>query len=112
MKSELSNLDWAMSEEDIIESIDLVQATNGRRTARRVPVRLQVAIGTNDRAFLAESIDISESGILMENYSGPALTEGRRVHVLVQGIVCDSEDDQFLTMLVARCTKGRVALAF
>ena len=112
MRSDLSNLDRAMTETDIIESIPAASLTNGRRTAKRVPVHLQVAIGTNDTAYLADCVDISETGLLMENYAGPKLCEGKMVHVLVQGIVCDSDEDQFLNMMVARCTGNLVALAF
>ena len=83
------------------------------RQARRVPVKLQVAIGTRDHAYITESVDISEFGIRINNYEGPEMSAGRRVRVLIKGIISDDyKQEQFTTMYIARTFGRQVALTF
>ena len=74
---------------------------------------LRVAIDSKDAAYLAESVDISETGVLVENYDGPKLRKGKKVRVIIQGVVADEDtDDDYSDMYVARVAGKRVAFTF
>ena len=89
------------------------QSYLGTRQANRAPVRLSLSIGTRDHAYLAESVDISETGILIDHYTGPELGVGMRVRALIRGIISDADsNEQLTTMYVARCMGRQVAFTF
>ncbi len=85
------------------------------RSHRRVGVNLRAAVVLGeDEAYIAVTVDMSEGGVLLENYTGPMLRPGRLVGLNLQGVVSDDESahsDQFL-MRVARCEGERLALRF
>ncbi len=77
--------------------------------AERVPVRLQVVVGD----YVAKSADISESGVLINNYEGPELSEGDTVRVLIEGILSDDDSGYELAyMHVVRVHDTQLALSF
>lgn len=86
------------------------------RTARRVDVGLRVAIVLGkDTAYMARTVNFSETGILVADYTGPQLAENRLVGVNIRGVISDesADDDpnQYL-MRVVRQTGADVALRF
>lgn len=65
------------------------------RQFRRVPVRLRVAVVLGRHtAYLAHSSDISEGGLQITGYQGPALARGRLIGVNLRGVVSDSNSDE------------------
>ena len=81
----------------------------GKRNAGRVPVRLLVVVGD----FVAKSANISETGVLINNYEGPELSEGDTVRVLIEGILSDDDSGYGLAyMYVVRIQGTQLALAF
>ena len=111
MRTEVTALDWL---EPIGPAIQPKKkpCTDVRRGGR-VPARLQVAIGTENHAYLTKSVDISETGILIDNYNGTELSVGMRVRVLIKGVIADDDtDEQFTTMYVARLNDDQLALTF
>ena len=77
--------------------------------AERVPVRLQVVVGD----YVAKSANISESGVLINNYDGPELSEGDTVRVLIEGIISDDDSGYELAyMYVVRIHATQLALSF
>ncbi len=77
--------------------------------AERVPVRLQVVIGD----YVAKSVNISETGVLINNYEGPELSEGDTVRVLIEGIISDDDSGYELAyMYVVRIQGTQLALSF
>lgn len=85
----------------------------GRRNNGRVPVKLRVAIATKNCSYLAESADISETGMLVQNYYGPRLSKGKKVFAIVRGVISDADDDGGIsTWYVARVDSRTMALTF
>jgi len=90
-----------------------MRSSPDRRVASRVCARLEVAIGTRGHACITKSVNISESGILVEGYQGQELEVGEKVRVLIRGVVSDKDRrDEFMTMYVARAEDGHLALTF
>jgi hypothetical protein len=74
------------------------------RRFRRVPVKLRVAVVLGRHtAYLAHSTDISEGGLQITGYQGPALARDRLIGVNMRGVVSDSTADdgeQYLVRVV------------
>ena len=90
-------------------------AAGSRRRCRRVGVKLRVAIVLGrDTEYLAHTSNMSESGLLVEDYSGPPLKPGRLVGVNLRGVVSDGveEDSQQYLMRVVRQNGSHLALKF
>lgn len=90
------------------------EAVESRRF-RRVAVRLRVAMVIDrETACIAHTVDLSEGGMLIEDYHGPALARGRIVGVNLRGVLDDqgSTDTEPYLMRVVRQREGRVALRF
>ena len=112
MKADVTALDWVETTESDA-SVGVYESTLGLRKAERVPVRLQVAIAQKDCAYLAQSVDISENGILIENYSGPEVSEGDKLFAFIKGIIADEDaGDGLCSLFVARAWGTRLALSF
>ena len=110
MKADVSVVDW--SEQIKPKILSRKRSRLGIRQADRVPVKLSVAIAAKDCAYLAESVDISESGLLI-NYDGPKLRKGKKVIAIIKGIISDEETDgETSTLYVARVSGQRMALTF
>jgi len=89
------------------------KAEDDRRRARRVPIKLRMSIALKGHANMAESVDISESGVLVENYGGPELRRGKEVHATIKGVISDGDTiGQIVTMYVAWVADKRVAFTF
>lgn len=86
-----------------------------RRVHRRVSVNLRVAVVLGkDTAYLGHTQNMSESGLLINDYNGPELQRGRLVGVNLRGVVGDNADDdshQYL-MRVVRHSGNELALRF
>lgn len=85
------------------------------RQHRRVDVALSASIVlARGERYSARTVDVSEGGILIENYRGPALSEGRLVGIDLQGVVSDEDSDEHsqLLMRVVRQIDDKVALRF
>lgn len=85
------------------------------RRFRRVPVRLRVAVVLDrETACLAHTVDMSEGGMLVEDYHGPELARGRLVGVNLRGVLDDhgDADNEPYLMRVVRQHGERVALRF
>ena len=112
MKATVTALDWVETIESDA-STGVYESPLGLRKAERVPVRLQVAIAQKDCAYLAESVDISENGILVENYRGPDVYEGEKLFAFIKGIIADNDaGDDLCSLYVARAGGSRLALTF
>ena len=86
-----------------------------RRLHKRVGVRLRVAVVLGrDTAYLAHTYNMSETGLLIADYSGPVLKKGRLVGVNLRGVIADgAEDDaQQYLMRVVRHSGTELALRF
>lgn len=88
------------------------------RRHRRVDVTLgaKVILG-RDEQYNATTVDMSEGGLLLEKYDGPALKNGRLVGIDLQGIVSDhgsdnADESNQMLLRVVRCEGGYVALRF
>lgn len=91
------------------------EAAVNRRGHRRVGVCLRVAIMIDrESACIAHTVDLSEGGMLVCEYSGPGLLRGRLVGVSLRGVLSDSDaadNDQYL-MRVVRHRGDQLALRF
>ena len=86
-----------------------------RRAHKRVGVKLRVAVVLGrDTAYLAHTHNMSESGVLINDFSGPQLCKGRLVGLNLRGVVGDNADDesQQYLMRVVRHDSGELALRF
>lgn len=112
MRADVSSLDWLQTDDtERVYRVDDRHYDSGR-SASRVRVKLRVAVAMRQCAFLAETVDISETGILIDNYDGPPLDFGCRVGIMIRGIISDEQADEFWLMRVARCAGARLALSF
>jgi hypothetical protein len=86
------------------------------RIAKRVAVKMPVAIVLGkDMIFTALTANFSETGILINDYSGPELQANRLVGVGIRGVITDSrdkDDSEHFLMRVSRQDGNRVALRF
>ena len=86
------------------------------RYARRVEVGLKVAIVLGkDTAHMARTLNFSETGILVTDYTGPHLAENRLVGVNIRGLISDEgagDDPNQYLMRVVRQTDNELALRF
>lgn len=113
MRAQVSTLDCLESEPASSSLRRYKNHQSGDRAALRVPVKLRVAINAKHCAYLADSVDISESGVMIENYIGPALRQGSKVTVLIQGVNSDRHSNEnFCRMRVSRILGSRIALSF
>lgn len=65
------------------------------RRFQRVSVRLRVAVVLGRHtAYLAHTSDMSEGGMQITGYQGPALSRGRLIGVNLRGVVSDSSQDE------------------
>ena len=94
---------------------DTDSETREARRFRRVEVRLRVAMVIDrETACIAHTVNMSEGGMLVEDYRGPALARGRIVGVNLRGVLDDqgNTDSEPYLMRVVRQREGRVALRF
>lgn len=85
------------------------------RRYKRTRVALQaVVVIDRNRSFHVRTADISEGGILIEDYPGPRLEPGRLVGLAVNGVLSDADDtgDNVYLMQVVRHDGRTMALRF
>lgn len=86
------------------------------RSYRRVNVGLSATVVlSREEVYMAQTVDLSEGGIKLEQYFGPPLKEGRLIGVNVDGIVTGSDDgngEESFLMRVVRCVEDQLALHF
>lgn len=86
------------------------------RRRKRVPVGLRASVVLDrENVFDARTVDISESGVLIHGYGGPALREGRLIGVTLRGLLSDASrvaGDDLYVMRVVRHDGERLALDF
>ena len=112
MKADVTVLDWMEPEEERAQQeAQHDDKEPGKRRAERVPVKLRVAIDSKDAAYLTESVDISETGVLVENYDGPKLRKGKKVRVIIQGVVADEDTQKAVRALHRVFFSGRPTAA-
>lgn len=92
------------------------EAETESRSHRRVSVGLSATVVlSREEVYLAQTVDMSEGGIRLEQYFGPQLKEGRLIGVNVHGIVTGSDDgstEESFLMRVVRCAEDQLALHF
>lgn len=91
------------------------EETTERRDKRRVPVNLRVAVVLGrDTAYMARSVDVSEGGIRLEDYTGPPLRKDRLVMLSIRGVISDATEDEVPHYLVrvVRHKGSELALRF
>jgi hypothetical protein len=96
-------------------STEAAEVIQDARRFRRVVLELRAAVVLDrETACLARTIDLSEGGILLEDYHGPSLSRGRLVGVNLRGVLSDQADgdsEQYLMRVV--CHRGeQLALRF
>jgi hypothetical protein len=112
MRADVTSLDWANDEVDARRP-PVKAPDDNRRTAERVQVRLRVAVSGKRCDYLAESVDISETGVLIDEYRGPRLRPGREIEVQIHGVLSDSDAGRaYCRMRVVRTSGTQVALRF
>lgn len=112
MRADVTSLDWLQTDDAEQVYVPDGGHCDSGRSASRVRVKLRVAVALRQCAFLAETIDVSETGILIDNYGGPPLEFGRRVGIMIRGILSDEQADEFWLMRVMRGDGARLALSF
>lgn len=88
-------------------------SSTGVRQVERVNVKLRITLLLPDAIYDTESVDVSETGLLLTAYDGPPLTVGEEINVLIRGIVADGEiNEQEAEMKVVRADDRLIALTF
>lgn len=85
------------------------------RSFPRVNVGLRAGVLLDgDTACFARTVNISEGGMLLEDYCGPPLARGRLIGVSVRGLISDENDGDVekLLLRVVRHRGQRIALRF
>ena len=94
-------------------SASVAGSNSGVRRYERVPVSLGVTLGVGTDDIRTISVDISEMGLLIRQYSGDELAVGDHLKVLIKGIIADDDvDQQLANMVVKRVDGEEVALGF
>jgi len=85
------------------------------RRFRRVSVRLRVSVVVDRQSvFEASTCNVSEGGMLLEDYRGPQLAPGRLVGINMGGVISDGDEvgNERYLMRVVRHEGDLLALRF
>lgn len=99
--------------QSIATGVQHARMPSPEKRAMRLPVKLEIAIGMKNHACITQSVNVSNTGVLVDNYEGPRLKTGDKVSVLIKGVLPNNNDrEQLNKMYVAWAVGSQVALTF
>lgn len=90
------------------------QDDDDRRASTRRWVMMRVLVGDEQSVQFSNTVNISDTGLLIERQPGLDLAMDQHVNVVVQGMISEGEEasEEGRLMMVVRVTDANFALTF